>query len=286
MFGHRHVSGYRHRVARGQLVGYVHVVGMLRLEMLARRLPFPRLGGFLSPAQLFPRLVVVGRGQAARELREVGAQRPSVARALFEHVGHARVRLVAGTHDLDGGQAALAVALHNDYVVARHAAHDVRALHFAAHGLHTRHLARRGNDRLAGAGSAVAVGVLAGVVDVEADMAVVLDAAHVMAACHQFGDQLLDERRLPRIVPADDGDCWAGYVNHCFHFHLRFPAAPVAWRPDANALVLLAAQYSTTRHAPTEVSGKRATRPFRAWASTAQRYNGAKEEACAKRKTG
>ena len=60
MFGHRHVGGYRHRVARGQLIGYVHVVGMLRLEMLARRLPFPRLGRPPELAQPSPRLVVVG----------------------------------------------------------------------------------------------------------------------------------------------------------------------------------------------------------------------------------
>ena len=82
--------------------------------------------------------------------------------------------------------------------------------------------------RLAGAGGAVAVGVLAGVVDVEADMAVVLDAAHVVAACHQFGDQLLDERRLPRIVPADDGDCWGLGVRLTIAstFTCAFPPRP------------------------------------------------------------
>lgn len=181
-----------HRVRGGQLVRDVGIVGVLRLEVPARGL----VGLLLGATQRLARIVVGRRHGTARELREVGAQRPAAARALGEHGGHAGVRIVARAHDLDGGQPALAVPLHHHHVVAGHAAHDVGALRFALHRFDARHLPRSGNHRLARAGGAMAVRVLAGVVDVEAHMAVVLHAAHIVAALHQRSDELLDERRF------------------------------------------------------------------------------------------
>lgn len=95
-----------------------------------------------------------------------------------------------------------------------HAAHDVGALHLALHRLDARHLPWCGDHRLARAGGAVAVRVLAGIVDVEAHVAVVLHAAHVIAARDQLGYELLDKRRLARVVATHDGEGRAGDVHH------------------------------------------------------------------------
>lgn len=74
----------------------------------------------------------------------------------------------------------------------------------------------------------MAIGILARIIDVEADVAVVLHAAHVMPARDELGDPL-DERGLSRIVPPTiDGTRYL-YNSHAFLFvqesiPLRSPA--------------------------------------------------------------
>lgn len=113
--------------------------------------------------------------------------------------------LLPGAHDLDGWQAAFAITLDDHHVVAGHARHDVGAFRFPIGGLDTRHLARSRDNRLAGAGVAMPPRVFPGDVDVEPDMAVVLDAAHVQTATDQLGDELLDKGCLAGIMTPDDG---------------------------------------------------------------------------------
>ena len=155
----------------------------------------------------------MGHG-AAPELGEIRAERPALASTLGEHLGGSGIGLVAGAHDLDGGQAAFAITFDDHHVVAGHARHDVGAFRFPIGGLDTRHLARSRDNRLAGAGVAMPPRVFPGDVDVEPDMAVVLDAAHVQTATDQLGDELLDKGCLAGIMTPDDGDRGAGELDH------------------------------------------------------------------------
>ena len=159
------------------------------------------------------RLGGIGHG-AASELGEIRAERPAFASALGEHLGGSSIGLVAGAHDLDGGQAAFAITLDDHHVVAGHARHDVGAFSFPIGGLDTRHLARSRDNRLAGAGVAMPPRVFPRDVDVEPDMAVVLDAAHVQTATDQLGDELLDKGCLAGIMTPDDGDRGTGELDH------------------------------------------------------------------------
>ena len=77
-----------------------------------------------------------------------------------------------------------------------HAAHDVRTLQLTFDGLDACHLPWSGYDGLPRARGAVAVRVLAWIVDIEARMAVVLHAAHIQATRDEFSDEPLDERGL------------------------------------------------------------------------------------------
>ena len=86
---------------------------------------------------------------------------------------------------------------------------------FPIGGLDTRHLARSRDNRLAGAGVAMPPRVFPGDVDVEPDMAVVLNAAHVQTATDQLGDELLDKGCLAGIMTPDDGDRGAGELHSC-----------------------------------------------------------------------
>ena len=155
----------------------------------------------------------IGHG-ATSELGEIRAERPALASALGEHLGSSGIGLVAGAHDLDGGQAAFAITLDDHHVVAGHARHDIGALRFPIGGLDTRHLARCRDNRLAGAGVAMPPRVFPGDVDVEPDMAVVLNAAHVQTATDQLGDELLDTGCLAGIMTPDDGDRGTGELDH------------------------------------------------------------------------
>ena len=137
--------------------------------------------------------VVHVRNGVATELREIGAQRPALARAFGEHLGRARVGGVARAHDLDGGQAAFAVPLDDDHVVPGHAGHDIGAFKLALGGFDARHLPRGRDDGFASAGVAVAPRVFTRDVDVEADVAVMLHAAHIEPAPHQLGDEFFDK---------------------------------------------------------------------------------------------
>ena len=154
------------------------------------------------------------RHSTTSELGEIRAERPSLARALGEHLGGSGIGLVAGAHDLDGGQAAFAITFDDHHVVAGHARHDVGALRFPIGGLNTRHLTRSRDNRLAGAGVAMPPRVFPRDVDVEPDMAVVLNAAHVQTATDQLGDELLDKGCLAGIMTPDDGDRGAGELDH------------------------------------------------------------------------
>ena len=76
----------------------------------------------------------------------------------------------------------------------------------------------------------MAIGVLARVVDFEADMGMVLHAAHVEAAGNELGDKLLDEGGLTGIVAADDGNCrrrHEGFLGHGFAFNAAYRFAEV-----------------------------------------------------------
>ena len=213
------------------------MVGVLRLEVGAHRRSVGRhVAALHDAAQRLARVLVVrGRHGAARELGEVGAQRPAATGSFRKHVGHPRVRLVARAHDLHGGQPALAVAFHDDDVVPVHAAHDVGALHLALHRLDARHLPRRGDHRLARPGGAVAVRVLTGIVDVEAHVAVVLHAAHVVTARDQLGYELLDKRRLARVMAAHDSEGRAGDVHHVHAPVLSAHKYSMAQRPSRHS---------------------------------------------------
>ncbi len=158
-----------HRRFRGQLVGNIGMVGMLRGEMVA----CGRCGALRHAAPL-------GRRDGpAPELGEIGAERPAFARALGEHGRGACVGGVARTHDLYRGQAAFAITLNHHDVVARHACDDVVALKLAGRGLDARHLPRAGDDRLGRARMAMTVGIFSGLIDLETHMAVMLHAAHI-----------------------------------------------------------------------------------------------------------
>ena len=130
---------------------------------------------------------------AASELGEIRAQRPTLAGALGECLGGTGIGLVAGAHDLDGGQAAFAIALDDHHVMTGHARHDIGALRFPIGGLDPRHLTGSRDDGFAGAGVSMPPRVLSGDIDVEPHMAMVLDAAHVQAATDQLGYELLDK---------------------------------------------------------------------------------------------
>ena len=174
------------------------------------------LHDLLSPAvqDLLALLFGFQEAQLAHDLGEVGAQGPAAAGAFGQDVGGQRVRVVAGAHDLDGGQAAFPIALHHHDVVVGHAADQLVRLRFAVQGLDHGHLARAGDHSFRGAGLAVTIGVLARDVDLEAFPVVVLDAAHVMAASHQLFDELHHQRGLSRIMTTHNRDCRAWNVNH------------------------------------------------------------------------
>ena len=98
--------------------------------------------------------------------------------------------------------------------MALHVAHDVGALKLAFDGLDARHLAGARDDGLARARLAVAVRILAGIVDLEADMAMVLDAAHIPSARHKLADRLDDDGRLARIMASDERNRRTWNVQH------------------------------------------------------------------------
>lgn len=150
----------------------------------------------------------------APQLREVRRQRQALPGRLHEQASRTAVGLVARAHDLDGGQPAFAVALHHNDVVIRHRAHQLAALHLVFHGLDARHLPRGRNNRFGGAGGPVAVGVLAGNIDIEPAMGMVFDGTHVEPAAHQLGDEPLDERRFAGVVPPHDGHSRTWNIDH------------------------------------------------------------------------
>ena len=151
---------------------------------------------------------------AARRLREIGAERCARARTLDERLRHAHIGLVARAHDLDGGKAAFTVSLDDDDVMSRHGADDLRALNLVLEGLHAcEHVGRR-DDGLGCARRAMSIGVFAGMIDVEADVRMVLDRTDVMPAIDHLGDQLLDKGGFPRVMAADDGDRRTWNVDH------------------------------------------------------------------------
>ena len=158
--------------------------------------------------------LTLGREKAFRNLGEIGPKRPASLRAQGESLSDALVRLVARTHELDGRQAAFAITLHDDDIVAWHASHDIGAFRLALERLHAGDLPRRCDDGLRSARFAMAVGILARIVDIEALVAVMFHASHVVAPGNKLFDKLHDEGRFPRIVTPDDRDCRARHVDH------------------------------------------------------------------------
>ena len=201
---HSHRVGGRHP---GRSIGGSRVVGRARHFARARHLA-RAVAGPVAPS---PAARAVDR---APQLREVRRQRQTLPGRLHEQASRTAVGLVTRAHDLDGGQPAFAVALHHDNVVVRHRAHQLVALHLVFHGLDARHLPRGRNNRLGGAGGPVAVGVLAGNIDVEPAMGMVLDGAHVEPATHQLGDKPLDERRFAGVMPPHDGHSRTWNIDH------------------------------------------------------------------------
>ena len=197
---HSHRVGGRHL---GRSIGGSRVVG--RARHLAQTRYFARA---VAPSR------VARAVDRAPQLREVRRQRQALPGRLHEQASRTAVGLVARAHDLDGGQPAFAVALHHNDVVIRHRAHQLAALHLVFHGLDARHLPRGRNNRFGGAGGPVAVGVLAGNIDIEPAMGMVFDGTHVEPAAHQLGDEPLDERRFAGVVPPHDGHSRTWNIDH------------------------------------------------------------------------
>ena len=98
--------------------------------------------------------------------------------------------------------------------MAWHASHDIGAFRLALERLHAGDLSRRCDDSLRSARFTMAVGILARIVDIEALVAVMLHASHVVSPSNKLLDKLHDEGRFPRIVAPDDRDCRARHVDH------------------------------------------------------------------------
>src|SRR6267378_5849082 len=108
----------------------------------------------------------------------------------------------------------------DDHDVARREARELRVergLGGAAQLVHQHPAARGRDEHFRGAGVAVAVGVLARLVDVERVVRV-LDERHAQPGAGEARDQLLDERRLAAAGPPGETE----------HLHTKIIFAPAA----------------------------------------------------------
>src|SRR5438105_2989617 len=121
----------------------------------------------------------------------------------------------------------------------------------AAQLVHQHPAARRGDEHLGGAGVAVAVGILAGLVDIEG-MVRVLDERDPQPGAGEARDQLLDERGLAAARPAGEAE----------DFHAKTIFAPASARPIArirrtSGLAKRRLPYSAPSQPPTSTAGTR-----------------------------
>ena len=99
------------------------------------------------------------------------------------------------------------VALDNDEIDRRELAEQLRQLRLGrpAQLVHQRPAIRRADQHLGRPGEAMAMGILARLVDVEAEMGV-LDGRDPMPARDEARDHLGEERGLARAAPAGEAD--------------------------------------------------------------------------------
>ena len=179
------IGDHGHGVACGHFLG--NVKGKVARELRNGRFCFKRC---------FNQDLVIGvvRGRkTAHELREVSLKGKAALGSFHEHARNVGIGRVSGAHDFNGGQAAFSVAFDHNNVVTRHAANDLAAFQLFIERFYARKQGWGRNDGLRCARRAVAKRVFTRMVDLEVHVMVVFDAANVVSARNEFGNNAFNQ---------------------------------------------------------------------------------------------